>query len=577
MKSIPFKFMLIFLFVFGVIFQLAVISPSGNLKNDDLLFWSSHAHDSMWHIAVSNEIQKGFPLDNPVFAGERLVNYHIFSDILPAVLNKVFKIPDLFLYFWFMPIIYSILLGLTAYLAGKEIGKTKLSGLFSVFAVYFIGSFGWVVTLFKKGEIGGESLFWATQVQSSIGNPPQILSNILVLAFIYFLARYLKGSFLKKKIGLHQILLAILLTSLTLSKIYAGMVILPAVGFLALYRAVKLKSWDILITTIISLFLILLLYLPFTKAAGNYLIFEPFWFARRLFSDEGRVGIKNFELIFQYYQSLNSLKSKLGFARYDLLGLSLILFGNLGVRSLGFLAIPKTLKREFQIGIFLFSTAFLSYLIPNLFLQKGVATNTSQTFQYMLLVFGIYFAISLSDIFSKIKSFPLKLAIISIVLLLSIPTQIGLLHQFYSRPAYTKITGAEIEALNYLKNSSDETAVILTPPYNQYLDTKEIPPPVWDWFDTSYVSALSKRRTYFDDYEQVDIMGYDFKSRQDSQKKIFEEKDQNLIDKLLRESGVNYIYYPKLLAPKADLAALGLKQVFDNSEVKIWKVNSKQN
>jgi len=557
---------LILLFVIGIIGQLAVISPSGTLRNGDLLFWSAHGHDAMWHIAVSNEIKQGFPFQNPVLAGEKLVNYHLFSDILPAYLNKFLKFPSLTLYFWIMPLVYSFLLGLAAYLAGKEIGKSRISGLFSVLAVYFIGSFGYIVTLLQGRGIGGESLFWATQVQSSIGNPPQILSDIFFLATIYCLAKYLKGN-------LHSTIpLILLLTFTSIAKVYAGMVILPAFALLATYRLISHKKIDLLVVATISSLVSLGIYLPFSKGAGQYLILEPLWYARKIFSDTGRVGIQNFELITQHYQNLHSLKAKIGFARYDILGVLLIIFGNLGTRSLGFLAVPKFMRKNTQMGLFLLSCAILSLLIPILFLQKGVATNTSQTLQYMLLILSLFFALMSSEIFSKTKNINLKIVMFTSIILLSIPTQIGLLYELYSRPAYAKIERSEIEALNYLKNNSDKGAIIITPPYDSYLDTKDVPPPIWDWFDTSYVAAMSERSVYFADYEQVDIMGYDYKQRVINQNLIFKETNNNQILNTLRSEKITFVYFPKTLKPKVDLSKVGLIKYFENDKVEIWEV-----
>lgn len=97
------------IFTLGIIGQLLIIAPSGVYLNGDLLFWSSHGHDGLWHIALMQEYQKGYPLQNPVFAGEKLVNYHFFSDIAPSDFNHYFKLPSLDLYFRFFPLLYSIL------------------------------------------------------------------------------------------------------------------------------------------------------------------------------------------------------------------------------------------------------------------------------------------------------------------------------------------------------------------------------------------------------------------------------------------------------------------------------------
>ena len=567
------KFWILLVATLGIVLQLAVISPSGLKVNSDLLFWSSHGHDGIWHIAVANELQRTFPPLNPIFAGEKLVNYHFFSDIPLAFINSLTGIPKITLYFHILPVIYSFFLGYFAYKAGKELGRNKLTGLFSVFAVYFIGSFGFIVTLLQNRGVGGESLFWATQVQSSIGNPPQILANIFLLAFTYYLARYLQGGSLQGRVPPCQKLLLTLLPALaSASKIYAGLVIYPALLIVAMYRYIATKKTDLLIISVISGLLTLAIYLPFTKSAGSFLIWEPLWYGKRLFLDAGRIGIPNFAFILQHYESLTSIKSYIGlFVKYNFPALLLMIFGNLGVRSLGFLAIPVLFKKNKLISIFLLATAGIAFIIPNLFLQKGVATNTSQTFQYMLLVFGLYFALATSSLFSKIHNLRSKTLFLIVVFALSIPTQIGLLHEFYRRPAFAKISRAELEALSFIKNNYQGNQTILTPPYDRYYEEVGNPTPhIWDWFDTSYVAALSEKQTYFADYEQVDIMGYDYQHRKNIQESIFQtEFDPDMF----KQEKINLIYFPKTRAPKTNFSTIPtMKKVYNNSEVEIWEI-----
>jgi len=177
--------LLIAIFTIGIIGQLAVISPSGSYSRGNLLFWSSHGHDGAWHIALMNEIQNGYPLQNPTLSGEKLVNYHFFSDIAPSDFNYYFKIPAIELYFRFFPLLFSLLLATSAYYLGKRIGKNHLSGIGVLFFTCFAGSFGYIVTWIKSKQIAGESIFYGTQVQSSSGNPPQIVSNFMIITFIF--------------------------------------------------------------------------------------------------------------------------------------------------------------------------------------------------------------------------------------------------------------------------------------------------------------------------------------------------------------------------------------------------------
>lgn len=175
----------------GIIGQLLIISPSGiKDKNGNLIFFSSNGHDGSWHIALMNEIQNRFPLDNPSYAGEKLKNYHFISDLAPSDINLFFKIPKTDLYFRMFPFLYSLALGILAYQIGKKISKTTAGGVWSVFFTYFAGSLGYIVTLIKEGKIGGETIFWSSQIQSLSGNPPQALALIIILASLLFISKY---------------------------------------------------------------------------------------------------------------------------------------------------------------------------------------------------------------------------------------------------------------------------------------------------------------------------------------------------------------------------------------------------
>ena len=249
------------------------------------------------------------------------------------------------------------------------------------------------------------------------------------------------------------------------------------------------------------------------------------------------------------------------------MGFLIFFFGNLGMRALGLREFVKT-NAIFKIGI------ILSIAFPLIFLQKGVASNTSQFLQYFILLFGILSGIAVSKILANKK----LIFLAPIIIILMIPTQVNLLREFYiadgyfSRPAFAKISSQELEALKFIKNNTDINSVILTPPYNQYLNQKQITPNIWDWFDTSYVSALTSRRTYFDDYEQVDIMGYDYRPRLKIKETIFNSEKIDEVKSALKSTDTNILYYPRIISPKVNIESLGLIKFFENSEVIIWKI-----
>ncbi len=557
--------LILIVFIIGILGQLAIISPSGSFKNGDLVFWSAHGHDASWHIALMNEIKRGYPLGNPSFAGERLVNYHFFSDVAPAIISKYLPISDVDLYFRIFPLFYSIFLGASALFLTKKITNNFSASIWAVIFTYFAGSFGFIVTYLKNKTIGGESIFWATQPQSSSGNPPQIVSGFLVLTSLYFLF-----SLLQKKSKLNFAICVLLFGTLSAFKIYAGVVLLGALVMIGIYQVIRERNFQLLFLAGFSGILAAILYFPNTSAGStSFLIFQPWWYIRTMIVESSRLNLLDWELRRQTYIYEDNLKRVIWL---EGIGFLIFFFGNLGMRFLGLWELIKSPKDYLKsyFNLIFITTIVLSIALPLLFLQKGVASNTSQFLQYFVLLFGILAGITTSQITAKFK------ILIPVIIILMIPTQVGLLYEFYgspqhSRAPFAKISSQELQALKFIKENTSTDSVILTPPYNQYLNLKDNVPNIWDWFDTSYVAAFSDRKTYFDDYEQADIMGYDYKPRFEIKKIIFESEIPTQVKNAFSQTNANILYFPKALTPKVNLEELGLVRSFENQEMEVWK------
>lgn len=549
------------IFIIGIAGQMAVIAPSGIVKGGDILFWSSNGHDGMWHIALMEEMKKGWPFQNPIFAGEKLVNYHFFSDLLPSMVSKYMGVSNLDLYFRVFPLLYSIFFGASAYFLTKKLSNNKSAPIWATIFTYFAGSFGFIVTYIKSKTIGGESIFWATQPQSASGNPPQIISDFMILAAVYFYLLFREEKNKGKRKNILFIVSLVLFGTLVSFKVYAGVVALLALGFAGVWQFIKEKKIETLVLAFVSGVLSIVLYFPNTSGSTAFLIFQPWWYIRTMVVEPSRLNWLDLELRRQFYVARGGIKSVLRIIEYEGVAFLIFFFGNLGMRFLG-------LKEFFKTRQIVKFIIFLSLLLPMLFIQKGVASNTSQFLQYFVLFLGILAGIQFAEFPKKAKYF-----IAPIVILLMIPTQIGLLHEFYSRPAFAKVAVREVEALDFVRKVTSENSVIVTPPYNQYLDLKDSTPNIWDWFDTSYVAAISSRRTYMDDYEQVDIMGYNWKEREKLKDDIFNSMDPEKAKASFLATKADILYYPKAIAPKISPEKYGLTKIFDNGEIEVWKTN----
>jgi len=144
---------------------------------------------------------------------------------------------------------YFFTLGFLSFWVGYLWRKDFWTGFWLAFLNYFATSFGFLVTLFKSFDLGGESLFWSMQSISTLINPPFALSLIFLLSGLLILLKVKKWNYLKI-IGL-----ALLFGILINVKFYAGVVGLAGLGiysFLKLFKKEKVYLYLFLLSSLIK-------------------------------------------------------------------------------------------------------------------------------------------------------------------------------------------------------------------------------------------------------------------------------------------------------------------------------------
>ncbi|MCL5072457.1 MAG: hypothetical protein M1308_16430, partial [Actinobacteria bacterium] len=230
------------------------------------------------------------------------------------------------------------------------------------------------------------------------------------------------------------------------------------------------------------------------------------------------------------------------------------------------------------IEILLFVSMFTGFIIPMLFVQKGLIYNNIQFMQYFLLITGFYAAITVYKLLVFAKKRSLQIIIIMILFIFSAPTVIGNLTELYGPGAgpLAYVSNDQLEALRYLKDNSSANDFILNYPFNPYLKDKfnTQPRPIYAWYDTPYISALTGRESYLAS-EHVTLLEYpDTKERQDNMVKFFKQTDFAWNKKFLQDAKIKFIYLNKVeLEKPIDVSQNNLKLFYENSEVLIYKVN----
>src|SRR3990167_5784954 len=154
------------LVLMGTIIWSSTMVKSGLIYDYGMGFWGPNGHDGIWHIALIKSLIRciALPLEclrngveMPVFAGETLKNYHIGYDLLLAFISRITGISPTALYFQIFPPVLALLIGVLTYKLVLDWRSSKSQALWATFFVYFGGSFGWLVSLLRSGELGGES------------------------------------------------------------------------------------------------------------------------------------------------------------------------------------------------------------------------------------------------------------------------------------------------------------------------------------------------------------------------------------------------------------------------------------
>ncbi len=568
--KITHKIFFLSVFIIGIIGMVAVNAPSGFPYRDGIYFWSSHGHDGVWHLALMESMKtEVFPFQNPELSGHRLQNYHFFVDLLMSEFGRIFSFSFLDIYFRFMPVVFAILLGLASFIFVRAWRRSETAGIWAMFFTYFAGSFGYLLYVPTHKSLGGESIFWVSQTQSVLGNPPHAAAFIIVTVFLFSLLKYLTN-----RKFIYFFLCAILGGLVIEFKVYAGVLVLGGLLLIAIYELLTKKIFKTLLLFLATFVTALVIYLPSSQNSQDFLLWQPWWFIRTMVVAPDRLNWMDLELRRQTYIDDENWKRVI---QVEVTAFLIFLFGNLGMRFLGFWTFARKVKQNIfknTFDVFFLSITIAAFFIPVFFLQKGVAWNTIQFNQYFLLLFGFLAAISVTDLSSLVKNTVLKWLIVATVIMLSILTQLGLLWQFYSNPPLSKVSNEELAALSFLKEQELKDAVILTAPFNKYeRDKYNYPPvPIYAWYDTGYVPAFSGKKALLSDEEQVNIMGYDVNKLVRDRVEAFESINSQKMNDFLKNYNIDYIYLVWDQKIATGSSYLNADLVFENKDAKVFKV-----
>lgn len=540
------------LIIIGSIVWSLTMVRSGLLYPFGYGFWGANGHDGIFHLSLSKSLSSG-SFENPIFSGEVLKNYHLGFDLLVALINRVTSIQVNFLYFQILPPLFALLIGFLTYLFVKNWRKSNSEALWATAFIYFSGSLGFIFTFIKDGLFSGESMFWSQQSVSTLVNPPFALSLIFILSGLILLQKYQKTNNI-----LYFLLSAVLFGLLIQIKAYAAILVLGGLFVSGLYAYFKSHDLRILKIFICSLIINLSLFWLVKNDGLSAFLWQPFWFLETMMSYSDRLGWERFHSAMTTYK-MGHVWFK-GIIAYSAAFLIFII-GNMGLRTIGFYTLFKT--KIDSIFVFIASLSLASVIIPMFFVQNGTPWNTIQFFYYGLFFFTIFAGIAMSQIKSKLKY--LVFAIFAVL------SSWSTLQHYLPKMPQAVVSIDEVDALKFLEKQPN--GVVLTYLYDSNKAKAAVanpPRPLYFYDSTSYVSAFTNKKVFLEDEVNLNIMGYDWKSRRSDIEWFVSNLDPIKGRGFLDKNNIRYLYLVKENSPlqgellKLGSADLGLKKIFEN-------------
>ena len=559
-------YLIAIIFIGTLTWSLTMVK-SGILRDYGVGFWGPNGHDGIWHIAVIESLARG-SWGMPVFAGDTFRNYHVGFDLITAIIHKLTFIPVPVLYFQILPVVLALLIGFYCYKFVSLWTGSPKSAFWSTFFVYFGGSFGWLANLIRYGNFDGESLFWSAQSISTLVNPPFALSILIIFVALLYLTEGKKEND-KKKLMIATFLFGVLIQV----KVYAGLLILGSLFCSSIWEVFKKQNFTLLKIFTGALIISILVFFPLNTTASSQIIWQPLWFLENMMALTDRLGWLKFHSAMTTYRFGHIyLKAIVAYSA----AFAIFVIGNFGTRFISLIWFIKKIVKYKEVNFveLLFGSMVIAgVIIPMFVVQSGSPWNTIQFIYYSLIFSGVLSGIVIGEWLNSKKSVVASI-VASLIILITIPTSIATLTHHYLpiRPP-AKISKEELEALKFLAKQTD--GFVLTYPFdiNKAKEAAINPPrPLYLYDSTAYVSAYSKKDIYLEDEVNLDITGYDWKTRRDEELYFYDSLDHGFVREFLLSNDINYVYWLKGQRARLGESQLGLNMIFENEYVTIYKV-----
>lgn len=536
--------LIIIMMVIGIAIHVSMLLLMGIRLKDGLYFCCGAIGDFLYHLRLTYEIIHRLPPYEPDMHGVLVHNYHYLGNIVVADLVRVFRLPLIFTQFQYMGVVVSSLLGLLAIVFSQITNLPKIITRWLIFFLYFGGDLIFVL-IFLLGRGINLSMGPLENGAAFLNNPPRAFAVVAFFAALCFFSLWIK-----KRDFYTGIFMAVLIGSLIGLKVYIGIFALSGFLLLGFYYFLQKKIKQI-IPILLAIIISVVVYFPVNSNAGG-LHFSGFWRFEE-FIVQPALGLSRLELARQVYFVHGSWLRVL---QYDIIFLLLFMFSIFGTKLIGLLQTKKTLSYfHKEIHIVLFPGIIVSFLAGSFFWQHSGGSNSFNFLVSVYIIGSIYTAIAC---FYWIKKLNRKVQIFVTILIILVNLPRIAFEEYKNVNIIAKkggnlVINEDLQAMNFLKTHTNRSSIILTggPIYHPF---------------------IAERSMYLGEHGLLKSHDVDTSQRQLVLKSILQYQNPLLVQKLLHENNISYVYLSSSEATISTQSAGILKSVFKNKNVHILKV-----
>lgn len=448
----------------GVCIQITSLWSYGSVNSGGVFFCCGNTSDNMYYAALSQELVYRYPPFEPGMYGTVVKNYHYWSNAVVAGLVRITQLPLLDVQFKYIPLLLSVMLGMTAISFAKLAALPKTYTRWLVFLLYF-GSYliYLIVSILRRDltfhmsglEDGGNFLV----------NLPRAFSIPVFFTYIALFVLYQHdwtktsgklgkqlnlGTIVKELHWTRALVLWLVGSSLIGFKVYTGFFILFGLTALALWAVYKRNIAQV-VFFIGSVTAALIVYLPVNSGAGG-LYFTGFALLEN-FIVQPWMMLDRLELARLIYAEHHNWPRVMG---YYTLYLALYCVGIFGIKTFGIVQTKATIRLFPKAFHILVVTGLVVSLILGLFFQQ--TSGGANTFNFLVSVFiigSIYAAVALGFWLNRLPTF-LGYVVALIIVLVSLPR---ILYAWNANLAQIResrgfvVSHDEVEALTFLRTA----------------------------------------------------------------------------------------------------------------------------